>query len=208
MHVVVLTGSKVIKNGNHSSLLTRKLNYQKNTKPFWIRFWLQKRSETNTHKKTISQEFLMASLKTRRAAPGQILVVNPVFQNWCQDDGKKNQRTLVASRVENLGEIRPLDNWSLSDEQPNASSSNVTSTGVFTMNRVVVSMLIVVCLVSISALVLTAMMLFGKIGDRCGCSNTQGMKQLSNMNGRDLLLQSDVACILCNHELNILHVAF
>lgn len=50
MHVVVLTGSKVIKNGNHSSLLTRKLNYQKNTKLFWIKFWLQKRSETNTQK--------------------------------------------------------------------------------------------------------------------------------------------------------------
>ena len=207
MHVVVLTGSKVIKNGNHSSLLTRKLNTKKIRSSFGSGFGYRNVLKP-THKKTISQEFLMASVKTRRAAPGQILVVNPVFQNWCQDDGKKNQRALVASRVENLGEIRPLDNWSLSDEQPNASSSNATSTGVFTMNRVVVSMLIVVCLVSISALVLTVMMLFGKIGDRCGCSNTQGMKQLSNMNDRDSLLQSDVACILCNHELNFLHVAF
>lgn len=137
----------------------------------------------------------MASVKTRRAAPGQILVVNPVFQNWCQDDGKKNQRALVASRVENLGEIRPLDNWSLSDEQPNASSANVKSTGVFTMDRVVVLVLIVVCLVSISALVLTVMMLFGKIGDRCVCSNTQGMKQLKNMN----------SCIYCYHVLLLLY---
>lgn len=137
----------------------------------------------------------MASVKTRRAAPGQILVVNPVFQNWCQDDGKKNQRALVASRVENLGEIRPLDNWSLSDEQPNASSANVKSTGVFTMDRVVVLVLIVVCLVSISALVLTVMMLFGKIGDRCVCSNTQGMKQLKNMN----------SCICCYHVLLLLY---
>ena len=120
----------------------------------------------------------MASLKTRRAAPGPILVVNPVFQNWCQDDGKKNERAVVASRVENSGRIRHLDNWNLSDEQPNTSSAKNKSAGMFNTHHVVVFLLIVVCVVSISALVLTVMMLFGKIGDRCGCSNAQGMIQL------------------------------
>ena len=119
----------------------------------------------------------MASLKARKEAPGSILVVNPVFQNWCQEDAKGNQRALVASRVENLGGVRHLNNWSLSDEQPNTSSASVKSAGMFSTNRVVVFLLIVVCLVSISALVLTVMMLFGKIGDRCGCSNTQGTVQ-------------------------------
>ena len=119
----------------------------------------------------------MASVKARREAAGPILVVNPVFQNWCQDDAKKNQRALVASRFENLGGVRHLDYRSLSDEQPNTSSANRKPAGMFSTNRVVVFLLIVVCLVSISALVLTVMMLFGKIGDRCGCSNTQGMIQ-------------------------------
>ena len=117
----------------------------------------------------------MASVNARRAAPGPILVVNPVFQNWCQDDAKKNQRALVASPVENLGGIHHLNNWSLSDEQPNTSSANVKPASMFSTNRVVVFLLIIVCLLSISSLGLTVMMLFGKIGDRCGCSNSQGM---------------------------------
>lgn len=118
----------------------------------------------------------MASVKARKAAPGPILVVNPAFQNWCQDDGKKNKGALVASRVyENFGENRNLDNWSSSDEQANANSANLKSTEMFSTNRVVLFLLIVVCLVSISALVLTVMMLFGKMGDRCGCSNRQGV---------------------------------
>ena len=117
----------------------------------------------------------MASVKARNSAPGPILVVNPVFQNWCQEDAKKNKRALVASRDENCH----LDNWSLPNaEQPNTSSSHIKSTDMFSSNRVVAFLLIVVCLVSISALVLTIMMLFGKIGDRCGCSYTSGMIQL------------------------------
>ena len=116
----------------------------------------------------------MASVKARNSAPAPILVANPVFQNWCQEDAKKNQRALVASRVENCH----LDSWSLPKEQPNTSSADVKSTGMFSSNRVVAFLLIVVCLVSISALVLTIMMLFGKIGDRCGCSSTPGMIQL------------------------------
>ena len=118
----------------------------------------------------------MASVKARRAAPGPILVVNPVFQNWCQDDGKKNKGALVTSRVyENVGENRDLDDCSLSDEQANTNSANLKSADMFSTNRVVLFLLIVVCLVSISALVLTVMMLFGKMGGRCGCSNTRGM---------------------------------
>jgi len=138
----------------------------------------------------------MASVNARRAAPGPILVVNPVFQNWCQDDAKRNQRALVASPDENLTGIRHLSNWSLSDVQPNTSSENVKPAGMLSTNRVVVFLLIIVCLVSISALVLTVMMLFGKIGDRCGCSNTQGMLGW-NMHIRDHCNHVIVfACIL------------
>ena len=137
----------------------------------------------------------MASVKTHNPAPSPILVVNPVFQNWCQDDAKKNQRALVASRVEN----RHLDNWSLSDEQPNTSSAaHFKSASMFSSNRVVACFLVVVCLVSISALVLTIMMLFGKIGDRCGCSNTQGMIQFQNM----------YSCVYCNHVVFFLHAIY
>lgn len=87
-------------------------------------------------------------------------VVNPVFQNWCQEYANMNQRALVASRVKN----RHFNNWSLSDEQPNTSGVNVKSAGMF--SRVVALLLIAVCtcLVSILALVLTIMTLFGKIG--------------------------------------------
>ncbi|KAL9953585.1 hypothetical protein ACROYT_G041027 [Oculina patagonica] len=116
----------------------------------------------------------MASLKARGPSHGPILVVNPVFQNWCQDDGKKNKGALVSSQVyENFGAKRDSDNWSLSDEQANASSVNLKSAEVLSTSRLVVFLLILVCLVSISALVLTVMMLFGKIGDQCGCSETQ-----------------------------------
>ena len=170
-YAVVLTGSKVIKNGNHSSVSTRKIDCQNNTEIFWIRFLLQNLSVTKSNS---ARKLWMASVKTHNPAPSPILVVNPVFQNWCQDDAKKNQRALAAARVEN----RHLDNWSLSDEQPNTSSAaHFKSASMFSSNRVVACFLIVVCLVSISALVLTIMMLFGKIGDRCGCSNTQGMIQ-------------------------------
>lgn len=85
-------------------------------------------------------------------------VVNSVFQNWCQEYANMNQRALVASRVKN----RHFNNWSLSDEQPNTSGVNVKSAGMF--SRVVALLLIAVCLVSILALVLTIMTLFGKIG--------------------------------------------
>lgn len=121
----------------------------------------------------------MASLKPQRPTHGPILVVNPVFQNWCQDDGKKNKRAPVPSQVyENFGAKRDMDSWSLSDDQANASRVNLKSTEVLSKSRVVVILLIVVYLVSISALVLTALMLFGKIGDQCGCLETQGMIRL------------------------------
>lgn len=121
----------------------------------------------------------MASLKARGPAHGPFLVVNPVFQNWCQDDGKKNKGALVSSEVyENFGAKRDSDNWSLPDEQANTSSVNLKSAEVLSTSRLVVFLLIVLCLVSISALVLTVMMLFGKIGDQCGCSNKQGMTQV------------------------------
>lgn len=121
----------------------------------------------------------MASLKARTPAHGTSLVVNPVFQNWCQDDGKKADKGALVGVYENFGAKRDnLDNWNLPDEQENASSVNLKSRDVLSTNRVVLLLMVLVCLVSIAALVLTVMMLFGKIGDQCGCSNTQGMTQV------------------------------
>ena len=119
----------------------------------------------------------MASSKTRSATNGgPFLVVNPVFQNWCRDDGKKDKRGLVsAPRVHsNFAAKRVLENKILPKELPRKSSLDFKSTGVLKTNPIVLLLMVFVCLVSIAALVLTVMM-FGKIGDRCGCPGTQGM---------------------------------
>ena len=147
-----------------------------------------------------------------RPTPGKmnLFVVNPVFQNWCQDDGEKDKAALVASRVgehrvhKNFGPQRgnwnlpqeqlnittrnvdygmynknigpSKDKWDLPDDQSNIKGRDVdfTESKVFSTNRIFLLLMVLICLVSIAALVLTVMVVFGKIGKRCECSETKG----------------------------------
>lgn len=128
--------------------------------------------------------FRMPPPRQPRPPPGKLnlFVVNPVFrQNWCQDDGERDKTALVASRdgghrmLKDFG--RPQrENWNLPNEQPTITASDVDlkEPKVSSTNRALLLVMLLTCLVSIIALVLTVMMLFGKVGDQCGCTEKQG----------------------------------
>ena len=148
-----------------------------------------------------------------RPTPGKtnLFVVNPVFQNWCQD-GRENEKALglVPSRC---GGPRSHKNTStepnhcnLSHGQANGNKLHYRGYGVHEKNtvsgeslnlpsqqfqkntnntdfaeskkygpsRTVILLIALSWLVSITALLLTVMVIFDKIGSPCGCSGTQG----------------------------------
>ena len=45
-------------------------------------------------------------------------------------------------------------------------------------NRALLTLVITMCLISLAVLLLTLLMLFGKIGDGCGCSADKGTKHI------------------------------
>lgn len=116
--------------------------------------------------------------------PGKLnfFVVNPVFQNWCLDGDEQNKGALAAPRYggqrvyKNFGQ--QSDNWNLPDEQPSIHESDVdlTETKVVNTgtNRIVILVIALTCLVSITSLTLTVLILFGKVGERCPCTEKQG----------------------------------
>lgn len=151
-----------------------------------------------------------------RPTPGKtnLFVVNPVFQNWCQD-GRENENALglVPSRVggphshKNRGTQQ--DHWKLPHRQPNSNKLHYHGYGIHGNNigvsgenlnlpnqqfqentnntdfaeskkygpsRTVILLIALSWLVSITALLLTVMVIFDKIGSPCGCSGTQGKR--------------------------------
>ncbi|CAH3128088.1 unnamed protein product [Pocillopora meandrina] len=112
----------------------------------------------------------MASSKTRASCSGgPFAVVNPAFQNWCHDDGKKDRKGLLTSIADkNYGAKRVLPHENkFSPKEPQKTSHE--SSGALGTNRTLLWLMVFLCLVSTAALALTILMLFGKIGDRCSC---------------------------------------
>ena len=110
-----------------------------------------------------------------------VLVVNPVFQNWFQDGNERNKAALSRARIEgyhmhrNYGNKR--DTWNLlHDSRLSVKGSNVASfrRKVVSRNHIVCLLAGLTCLVSITSFILTVMMLFGKFSGRCGCPDNQG----------------------------------
>lgn len=117
----------------------------------------------------------MASSKTRASCSGgPFAVVNPAFQNWCHDDGKKDRKGLLTSIVDkNYGAKRVLPHENkFSPKEPQKTSHE--SSGALRTNRTLLWLMVFLCLVSTAALALTILMLFGKIGDRCSCETNPG----------------------------------
>ncbi|KAM7439517.1 hypothetical protein ABFA07_011178 [Porites harrisoni] len=157
-----------------------------------------------------------------RPTPGKtnLFVVNPVFQNWCQD-GRENEKALglVPSRVssphshKNRGTQQ--DHWNLPHRQPNSNKLHYHGYGIHENNtgvsgeslnlpnqqfqentnntdfaeskkygpsRTVILLIALSWLVSITALLLTVMVIFDKIGSPCGCSGTQVHPQVQQAN--------------------------
>ena len=114
-------------------------------------------------------------------APGGRIVVNPAFQDWVYEDDKSPysrptpMKRQITYRVEE--EIGPTetkdDPWKHHDYQSKVDYGRETqSTG--RSSRLVLTLMSIVCLVSIAAFVLILLMLFGKIGEGCGCSAKEG----------------------------------
>ncbi|KAL9953606.1 hypothetical protein ACROYT_G041049 [Oculina patagonica] len=109
-------------------------------------------------------------------APGGRIVVNPTFQNWEYEDDKPTFMTpmkrQITYRVEE--EIDPTgtkeDPWKQNDSRGGVDYG--AANPAQGSNRTVLTLLSFVCLMSIAALALTILMLFGKIG--CGrCSTNE-----------------------------------
>ena len=116
----------------------------------------------------------MAS-KNRASSRGRpFAVVNPAFQNWCHDDGKKDKKGLLAPRLnKNYGAklVLPHENRFSPKE---LQKTTLESSDALRTNRTLLCLIVFLCLVSTAALALTVLMLFGKIGDRCSCQTNQG----------------------------------
>ena len=90
------------------------------------------------------------------ATPRNASVSNSVrVQNWCEDSGGKG----VSGENLNL---------------PN--NTDFAESKKYGPSRTVIVLIALSWLVSITALLLTAMVIFGKIGSPCGCSGTQGKR--------------------------------
>ena len=112
-------------------------------------------------------------------APGGRIVVNPAFQDWVYEGEKPDfsvtpmKRQITYHVEEEIGTTRAKhDPWKQNESRRQVHSEKPKPAQG--SNRALLMLLSFVCLISISALVLTILMLFGKIGDVCGCSADEG----------------------------------
>ena len=112
-------------------------------------------------------------------APGGRIVINRTFEDWLYEDEKPDFSVTPMTRqityyVEE--EIGPTgtknDPWKQNESHRQVNFE--TAKPARGSNRAVLTLMTLVCLISIAALVLTILMVFGKIGDGCGCSENKG----------------------------------
>ena len=75
-------------------------------------------------------------------------------------------------------EIKPLKQEK--QERKATEKETVHGNAVQGSNRALWTLVITMCLISLAVLLLTLLMLFGKIGDGCGCSVDKGTNILKN----------------------------
>ena len=112
-------------------------------------------------------------------APGGRIVVNPAFKDWVYEGEKLDfsvtpmKRQITYHVEEEIGTTGTKhDPWKQNESRRQVHFE--TAKPAQGSNRVLLTVLSLVCLISIAALVLTILMLFGKIGDVCGCSTIGG----------------------------------
>ena len=112
-------------------------------------------------------------------APAGRIMVNPAFEGWVYEDEKPNfsvtpmERQKTYHVEEEIGTTgTKQDPWKQNDTHRRVHFE--TAKPVQGSNRAVLTLLSLVCLMSIAALVLTVLMVFGKIGDGCECSADEG----------------------------------
>ena len=112
-------------------------------------------------------------------APGGRIVINPAFKDWVYEDEKPDfsvtpmKRQITYHVEEEIGTTGTKhDPWKQNEPRKQVHFEETKS--VQGSNRAVLTLLSLVCLISIAALVLTILMVFGKIGDGCGCSANEG----------------------------------
>ena len=111
--------------------------------------------------------------------PGGRIVVNPTFKDWVYEDKKPDFSVtpvkrpityLVEEEIGTTGTKR--DPWKQKESHRRVHFE--TAKPVQGSNRALLTLLILVSLISIAALALTILMVFGKIDGGCGCSAKGG----------------------------------
>lgn len=94
-----------------------------------------------------------------------------------QPNGNKLHYHGYGVREKNTGASG--ENWNLPNEQfqENTNNSDFAVSKKYGPSRTVILLIALSWLVSITALLLTVMVIFGKIGSPCGCSETQGISK-------------------------------
>lgn len=106
-------------------------------------------------------------------------MVNPTFKDWVYEHEKPDfsvtpiKRQITYHVEEEIGTTGTKnDPWKQNESHRQVHFQTAKpSQG---SNRAVLTLLTLVCFISIAALVLTILMVFGKIGDGCGCSENKG----------------------------------
>ena len=92
-------------------------------------------------------------------------------------EGSFISQTLESDKPTSL-ETKPIEHEKLERKAVEKKISRAyTAQG---SNRALLVLVITMCLISLVVLLLTLLMLFGKIGNRCGCSTDQGTKDIVN----------------------------
>ena len=93
-------------------------------------------------------------------------------------EGSSNKPTLDNDKLTSL-ETMPLKQEKI---ERSAAEKEICRANVAQgSNRVLLVLVITMCLISLVVLLLTLLMLFGKIGKGCGCSTDEGTKDIEHL---------------------------
>lgn len=106
--------------------------------------------------------------------PGGRIVVNPAFEDWVYEDEKPTAVTPVKRQItyhveEEIGQRN--DPWEQCHLQDSYGSGKAVST--HSSSHALLSLVALLCVLSIAAIALNLLMFFGKIDYKCGCTDEQ-----------------------------------
>ena len=91
-------------------------------------------------------------------------------------------------------ETKSLEQEEQEKQERNAEKETIRANAAPGSNRALLVLVITVCLISLAVLVLTLLMLFGKIGDGVGCSADEGTKDIEHI--------SRISVFICQGKLD------